>query len=647
MNRGAPLSERLPWLLMLALLLLASAARFHRLGEQSLWYDEGVAAAHAARTLPELIPLLQRNVHVPAYFSVLGWWEDVAGASEFSLRSLSAFFSVLSIAWCYALGARLFHPIAGLVAAALVALNSFNIYYAQEARMYAMLCAVAAAGMWLLVGQFRAPDAAGASRRRLVSIAALGGVNALGMYTHVVYALVIVVQGALALLWFGGALSTAWRSDQGKRDVLRSTLDYLLANILTVLLFAPWLSVALTQVFAQPNLGASAPLDLVLRQVQGYFAFGKTFEVSMGNLGFVVYFFLLFGLIVNGSRGQSWQAMLLPPLWVALSVAVYLHFDLGLRYLRFLLPAQLGLALWMGRGVWMLWARKTRDRQLSLRYVPKLAAALASGALLLSMFGGLSVLYHHSDFQRDDVRGLAAKIEAELRANDAIVVSAAGFEEVLRYYYRGEAPVFGLPTVADDEITREQTTAIIRDYERVFAIFYGAAEQDPRGIVESTLNRLGYEISDEWIDDLRFVQYLSPTPLMSHQKLEQRFGDHIFLRSAALSATSLQPGDVLQARLTWSTEAALDARYKVFLQLLNADGVLAAQRDSEPGGGSSPTIHWPTGTEIPDNHALKLPSTLPAGDYTLIAGLYDIHDASARLSVADATYVELATIRVE
>lgn len=647
MIRGAALLERLPWLLMLALLLLASAARLHRLGTQSLWYDEGVAAAHAARALPELIPLLQRNVHVPAYFALLGWWEDVVGASEFSLRSLSAFFSILSIAWCYALGARLFHPIAGLAAAAFVALNSFSIYYAQEARMYAMLSAVAAASMWLFVGHLRALTVDGAPRRRLISIAVLGGVNALGMYTHVAYALVVVVQGALALLWFGGALAEAWRSNQHKQDVLRSALDYLSANVLTVLLFAPWLDVALTQVFAQPNLGASAPLAEVLRQAQGYLAFGNTFELSMGNLGFVVYFFLLFGLIVNGARGQSWRAMLLPPLWVAISVALYLQFDLGLRYQRFLLPAQLGCALWMGRGVWMLWTRETRHRHPALRFAPKLAAALASVALLLSMFDGLPILYHHSDFQRDDARGLVARIEAELGDNDAIIVSAAGFEEVLRYYYRGAAPVYGLPTSADDEITRAQTEEIIRDHDRVFAIFYGAAEQDPRGIVESTLNRMSYELSDEWIDDLRFAQYLSPTPLQTHQELEQRFGEHIVLRSAALSATAVRPGDVLQAQLTWSTEAALEARYKVFLQLLNADGLLAAQRDSEPGGGSFPTNGWNIGAEILDNHALKLPSTLPAGEYALIAGLYDIQDALARLPVAGETYLELATLRVE
>ena len=647
MTTHTSLSNRIPWLLMLAVLLLASAVRFHRLGEQSLWYDEGVAAAHATRTLPELIPLLQRNVHVPAYFTLLGWWEDVAGASEFALRALSAFFSVLSVAWCYALGQRLFHPIAGLAAAAFVALNSFSIYYAQEARMYAMLTAVAAASLWFFVGFLRALTAERTSRQQLMSIVALGGINALGMYTHVVYALVIVTQGLLAALCFGGALFDAWRTSRRLQRSLRSVLTFLLANLLTLILFVPWLDVALTQVFAQPNLGASAPLAEILRQLQGYFAFGITFELSMGYLGFVIYFFLLFGLIVIDSRGRAWWKLLLPALWVVVSVALYLQFDLGGRYLRFLLPAQLGFALWMGRGAWVLWTRKTRDRHPVLRFVPKLAAVLACGALLLSMLDGLSILYHHSDFQRDDVRGLVARIEAELREGDAIIVSAAGFEEVLRYYYRGEAPVFGLPTSADDEVTRAQTSDIIREHQRIYTIFYGAAEQDPRGIVEATLNREAYEISDEWVGDLRFVQYHGLAPLESQESVNRRFGGHIILQSAALGANTVEAGDVLQVQLTWTTEAVLDVRYKVFMQLLNSDGVLMAQRDSEPGGGSLPTSSWQIGIPIQDNHALKIPSSLTAGDYSLIAGLYDINDAFARLPVAGESYLVLATIRVE
>ena len=98
--------------------------------------------------------------------------------------------------------------------------------------------------------------------------------------------------------------------------------------------------------------------------------------------------------------------------------------------------------------------------------------------------------------------------------------------------------------------------------------------------------------------------------------------------------------------MVWSTSAVLDRRYKVFLQLLDSNGRLVAQRDSEPAGGSAMTTVWPAGVAIVDNHALLLPSDLPAGDYTLIVGLYDINDSAARLPVGDSTYLELGTIEV-
>ena len=640
------LSNRLPWLLMLAVLLLASAVRFHRLGEQSLWYDEVLSAVRATRTLPELIPLLQRNVHVPAYFALLGWWEDVSGSSEFALRALSAFCSILSIAWCFALGKRLTHPVAGLAAAAFVALNSFSIYYAQEARMYAMLTAIAAAGMWLLVGFLRKYSVSEPFSTRWRSVLGLGLVNALGIYTHVAYALVILAQVVLAVIWLGAQWRDARLTRQSSVHIRRLLFSYFLANLLTLVVFAPWLPVSLQQVFAQPNLSQSIGAEQILRLLQGYFVFGNTFEQSLGNMGIVAYFFLLFGLLP--SKGQrAWWNLLLPIVWVLLSVVIYLCLGLTTRYLRFLLPAQLAIALWMGRGVWIMWTRDTGDRQLWLRAIPRLAAAIAMGALLLTLFSGLDKLYHDPEFQRDDVRGLVEQIEGKLGENDAVLVSAAGFQEVLRYYYRSDAPVYGLPTAADEETTRRQVLDIIAAHDQLHVIFYGAAEQDPNQIVETTLNMKAFEISDSWVDDVRYVQHVSAAPLQLATHVDLRFGDEIALRSYALSAVVVKAGDVIQVQLLWTAKKTPTQRYKVFLQLLNADGVLVAQRDSEPAGGSLVTSTWRTGDSIVDNHALMIPADLPAGDYVLIAGLYDINDASARLPVTGKTYFELSKIAVD
>jgi mannosyltransferase len=143
------------------------------------------------------------------------------------------------------------------------------------------------------------------------------------------------------------------------------------------------------------------------------------------------------------------------------------------------------------------------------------------------------------------------------------------------------------------------------------------------------------------------VRYAAPAELPIAIAADAHFGESIVLDSYALSADSLHPGDVLQVRFDWQTSAPLTTRYKVFLQLLNADGTLVAQRDSEPGGGLALTTGWTPGQQVQDRHALLLPADLPPGAYTLIAGLYDLNDSSARLPVKGGTYLSLATITVK
>lgn len=637
----------------LLIIVIATAVRFHNLGTQSLWYDEGVAYTHSLRTLPELIPLLQRNVHVPAYFGLLGLWEDVAGSSEFSLRALSALFSIMSVAWTYALGKRLFHPIAGLVAMALVALNTFSIYYAQETRMYAMLGSVAVASMWVYVGFLRNASHVGTRSASSVRYGiALGLLNAVGVYTHVVYALVMLAQGVMAVLWLGTLIYDTVKSDHGFdiRPMAKTFLAYALANLLTIALFAPWLSVAISQVFSQPNISDSVPLEQVLRVLQGWFAFGNTFELSMGNMGFVVYFFLLFGLIRSPLQHQQkrdgWN-MLLPVLWVLVSVMLYLYLELTTRYLRFLLPTQIAFALWMGRGVWVLWTRQTREQFTFIRFIPKIAAVFATSVFLLTLGNGLDPLYSNAEFQRDDIRGLSEQIEARLQEGDAVLVSAAGVEEILRYYYEADARIYALPTSPNDEETAQTVHDIINSHDRIYAVFYGTDEQDPNGIVESTLNSNAFEIGEQWIGDMRFAQYVAPATFNDTRTVDLNFGDVITLQSHALSTDTLQAGDLLQLQLTWIVDETPDKRYKVFLQLLNSDGNLVAQRDSEPAGGLSLTTTWQPESPIIDNHALAIPSDLTVGDYTLILGLYDIDNPSARLIVNDETYAEVSTVSIE
>ncbi len=670
---------------VMLILLLAAGLRFHRLGEQSLWNDEGNSYVQAGRSFSDIAANAARDIHPPGYYWLLAAWRGLTGESEFALRALSALASVASVAFMYALGSRLFGTAAGITAALFITFNTFNIYYAQEARMYALLALWSAGSLWALVGLLFArnqppvgarhvsPLPATSTQRGRPStpiwrwILALALFNAVGLYTQYAFPFVMLAQGVLAVLWL---LADAFQPGDRRihlRAVGRRLIAYAEANLLALLLFLPWLPTALNQVTSWPNTGEQSSIPDALATILRWLAFGIT--ENPGALAVAVYFFLLFGLLTTGvpSQKRGWWRLLLPVLWAALPVVLFLSLDMFRpANLKLLLPAQLGFALWMGRGVWVLWhlqpryweaaespspaaARLHDFRQWSRGVLPRLAAGVGVVALALNLWSGIPALYSDPAYQRDDYRGIVATITAELRPGDAIILDAPNQEEVFRYYYRGDAPVYTLPPGlgGDDDETRSLVHEIINQYNRAFVVFWGEAERDPNRVVETTLDSQTYEAGqDVWYGAARLARYVMPTPMLAPTPVNARFGDSITLESYALSTRTVQPGDVLQLELRWTTDSPIERRYKVFLQLLDSGGVLAAQRDSEPGGGSLPTIDWTPGETVSDNHGLLIPRDLPAGDYTLIAGLYDSDDPTARLLVGEDDYLELGTIRV-
>ncbi|RMG86056.1 MAG: hypothetical protein D6712_08385 [Chloroflexi bacterium] len=273
---------------------------------------------------------------------------------------------------------------------------------------------------------------------------------------------------------------------------------------------------------------------------------------------------------------------------------------------------------------------------------------MAVVGLLFNMSNGLDPLYNDPQHQRDNYKALAERLEQEATAEDAIILDAPNQSQVFLYYYDGEAPVYLLPASGDYDQARQETEQIIEDYRRIYVLFYGQAEQDPLNVVESELIEGAYQVSDEWVGSVRFVRYTTPDELNAPQPVNVRFGEHITLERIAYNSDELRAGDVLQIQLNWQTDAVLEARYKVFLHLVNSEGQLVAQRDSEPGGGSAITPTWQPQQTVVDNHALVLPVDLPAGEYTLLVGLYDLSNPAARLTLEDgADALQLLTIRIQ
>jgi mannosyltransferase len=617
-------------LLVIVILLVATATRLHLLDTQSLWGDEGNSYVQATRSFKAIADHAGRDIHPPGYYWLLAVWMKLVGEGEFALRALSTFASIISVAFTAALGTRLFGRLAGVTAAIFVALNTFSIYYAQEMRMYALLAMWSVAAIWFFVRFIRTPGKN--------SAIALGIVNAAGLYTQYAFPFVMLTQGMLFMLWVFADVRQIDRNNNESNSQATALLKYYVAaNVLTLLLFAPWLPTAWRQITTWPNTGEPIPTTDALTKIIAYFAYG----ITVGNgTTIMVIFFLLFGLLVPpNSQRREWWRLSIPAIWVLLTVGLFLVMGLFREAnLKLLLPAQLAFAIWMGRGVSILWHTKPRRTNLPIfRAIPKIAATVSVFALVLGIWDGLDALYHAPEYQRDNYREIVKIIEADLRPGDAIILAAPNQQEVFSYYYTGDAPIFPLPRGlgGDDNATLAEAREILRSYDRIFAILWGLDERDPNNIVENTLDSEAFEADSTWYGGVRLVRYVTPVEFATFHDSGVRFSDTITLEQYAISnEITINPGDIIQLQLIWSTNTSLDTRYKVFVQLLDVDGFLVAQRDAEPGGGLSPTISWQVNQLITDNHALIMPKDLPPSHYQLIIGLYNINDPYERLFVA-------------
>jgi hypothetical protein len=641
-------------LLILSLLLVAFGLRIHALDQQSLWNDEGSSVVQALRSVPAIVENAARDIHPPGYYLLLGGWRLLTGTSELALRYLSVLASVVTVALTYRMGAQLFGRPAGWIAAGVVALNTFALYYAQEARMYALLGLWSAAGMALLVQRSRLPTRPSAP---LPFILALGLINAAGLYSHYAYPFVMLVQGVVVLL----LVVSERRSGQLARPRTFSSLvtgdslllAFTLANLLALLLFAPLLPTAIRQVTGWPSTGQPIPFNEALGILTGWFSLGLTYDAAdpiLQRAAWVIAGLGVLGVLFSLGRRGARMPRLLPLLWVLIPVGLFLL--LGLfrpANLKFLLPSQIGFALCMG-AAWVVAASLTRiDR------VAK-AALLALIGLWLALLVPFSLppLYSDPRYQRADYRAMAARISQDSRPGDAVILNAPNQEEVFRYYFQSATPIYPLPAGlgGDDAATEASVRALLNDSRRIFVLFWGEAERDPNRVVERVLDSDTFQAGeDRWYGDVRLAIYTTAQELGPAQTLDAVFGGVIRLETARVSAGRFRPGganprDVIQVELQWSATAALDTRYKVFLQLLRPDGTLAAQRDSEPVNGARPTTGWGVGEIIADRHGLALPPDLAAGSYTLILGLYD-PNSGARLAVGTGDYRVLGRIEVE
>jgi hypothetical protein len=105
--------------------------------------------------------------------------------------------------------------------------------------------------------------------------------------------------------------------------------------------------------------------------------------------------------------------------------------------------------------------------------------------------------------------------------------------------------------------------------------------------------------------------------------------------------------DALAVTLHWRSIEPPPVDYTVFLHLLDANGQIVAQHDSQPQAGAYPTSVWEAGQVVRDEHVLALPPDLPPGAYDLRVGLYLLKTGERLRVQGGGDNFELGPITVE
>ena len=162
--------------------------------------------------------------------------------------------------------------------------------------------------------------------------------------------------------------------------------------------------------------------------------------------------------------------------------------------------------------------------------------------------------------------------------------------------------------------------------------------------------RVGSEVAFGAIDVAGRPRHFE-MPAMDHT-IGADFGDKIRLLGYDVYPGPLQPDGELAVVLHWQALATMDTSYTTFVQLLDENGTLRAQRDAIPGDGTLPTTGWAPDEVISDRLAVPLGVDLAAGQYTPVVGIYDAFTGQRLPVSGDAgrpagDYVALEAVTVE
>lgn len=588
-------------ILAVCLLGLAYTLRVYGLGRQDLWGDEAVSALVLKHDVVQILNGQVDPLLPPLYFLLLRFCTCLAGRTEFAIRYLSLVGAMVGVAFTGRAARESLGRPAGALALALATIAPFQVYYAQEARMYGVALAFNAGALWAAIAALR--------QRRLArqksfwqawiafAVLALGAV-----YAHYI--------SFLHLLGIAASLAIAWRR-QARQLALAG-----LTAVMMGLVYLPWAWGQVNRLGGQfpfrPHVWTLTKLLDITRDTLQAFSVGQTLHQNWG-WGIVALMALAAGIgcaaAIRPRRPERWL-----PGVVVVTVLVggwafnaYL-FIFESRYLMVGMPAYLllvaGGIYWVGRR----W--------------PALAALSLAAILAAASFANAT---YYTSYTKGNYGKLMRTVISGAQPGDLLMLNNPLQRAIFEYYRptNVDYAYISRDAIIDPARLDAEMTRLAAGRGRVWLVMFGDPnEYDPEFQVEHWLATHGAKSHYEGFGDSTLALYVMSSAAGVTVPVSATFDGQMALTGYLLSAGVLRPGDTLIVELDWKAIADPGRDYTIFVQLIGPDGTLVAQVDTPPVGGTRPTSAWAAGESVSDRYALRIPTTAPAGEGQLIVGLY-------------------------
>jgi len=271
------------WTAFFAIIFLAACLRMYGAASRDIWYDDAFSILLSRQPFAAIVSGTAADTMPPLYYFLLHFWQLI-GQDLLTLRLLGVLLSVGTVIVIFDLGRRLGGITVGLCSALVVAIMPFQIYHAQELRMYALLELTQIMYVWFFVRLLK--NITPSRNVGLWSGLVLAGT--LAMYSHNLAIFGLIIPNLYLLL------KKQWRM----------LGQLVLAQILIASLATPWLLVIPGQI-NKIETAFWTPRPGLLEIFQGLMQF-NSFLPMTGPILIISALFSVQAMVIVGI--ESWKA---------------------------------------------------------------------------------------------------------------------------------------------------------------------------------------------------------------------------------------------------------------------------------------------------------------------------------------------------